>query len=94
MTMKHVLSPNPYSPSDTLHTAWDRGYWTGRKDVVEQYGGHAVAAQAPAMARLLLAMQWADGERVACPSCGAWERDGHTADCELAAVLRAAGVMA
>lgn len=71
-----------------------------------------LAAQAPAMARLLLAVEWAgSGEEGArCPSCLAdayvppviYDADGkyvsftpgkHDGDCELAAVLRAAGVM-
>ena len=63
-----------------------------------------LAAQAPAMARLLLAMQWSakgDGlyERPICPVCGGAKdapqkgAAGHAPDCELVAVLRAAGVM-
>jgi len=54
-----------------------------------------LAAQAPAMARLLLSLQWSAGD---CPSCGAWGRRGdvrgiHTPSCALVAVLRAAGVL-
>lgn len=52
-----------------------------------------LAAQAPAMARLLLKLQWIDVDRgEGCPSCGAWKSDGHAADCEIAAVLKVAGV--
>lgn len=65
-----------------------------------------LAAQAPAMARLLLAVQWSgrhphDGEPC-CPSCQIdliYDDDEthvvgpHAPDCELAAVLRAAGVI-
>ncbi len=61
-----------------------------------------LAAQAPAMARLLFAIEWAGqnqyGQRQ-CPSCHGdeWEEDeprtGHMEDCELATVLRAAGVL-
>lgn len=55
-------------------------------------------AQAPAMARLLLKLQWSglaygDGEPC-CPACQADERDGKHSDvCELVATLRAAGVL-
>ena len=61
-----------------------------------------LAAQAPAMARLLLEIQWG-GSCMSygshCPSCHAFLYDGgpdelpHAADCALVAVLRAAGVL-
>jgi len=60
-----------------------------------------LAAQAPAMARLLLRLQWSGRNQCdepQCPSChGAewqhgWPQTGHEEHCELAAVLRAAGV--
>ena len=60
-----------------------------------------LAAQAPAMARLLLKLEWSaepdDGG--SCPVCGGWApgvagiNAGHHAGCELATVLRAAGVL-
>lgn len=69
-----------------------------------------LAAQAPAMARLLLGLQWSgenDGQTGPfCPICGGGEPGkkhpdqresdpvGHEPKCELAAVLRAAGVLA
>ena len=57
-----------------------------------------LAAQAPAMARLLLKLQWSgrDGRDndAACPECGGWESIGdHEPDCELVKVLKAAGVI-
>ncbi len=57
-----------------------------------------LAAQAPAMARLLLTLEW-DGlqygdSEPSCPVCQAYTRDRkHTENCELATVLRAAGVL-
>ena len=52
-------------------------------------------AHAPTMARLLLRLQWIEGEHCStCPICaGAVEGYGHKEGCELAAVLRAAGVL-
>lgn len=48
--------------------------------------------QAPSMAKLLAASEWKGPERT-CISCGGFGgRGGHLADCELAAVLDAAGV--
>jgi hypothetical protein len=67
-----------------------------------EYDGEDVgklAAQAPAMARLLLELEWSgragpagdvDG---ACPSCERERPEPHAPDCELATVLRAAGVL-
>lgn len=53
-----------------------------------------LAAQAPAMARLLLEGQWICEERGdLCRHCMKLEREGHAPDCELATVLRAAGVL-
>ncbi len=53
-----------------------------------------LAAQAPAMARLLLEGQWICEERGdLCRHCGKLEREGHADDCELVTVLRAAGVL-
>jgi hypothetical protein len=54
-----------------------------------------LAAQAPAMARLLLEMEW--GGSCDCPSCHRCQyddkpEDTHAPDCELVAVLRSAGV--
>ena len=51
-----------------------------------------LAAQAPAMARMLLSLhrQIGDGE-VTCVHCCRWE--GHANDCALVAILRAAGVL-
>ena len=56
-----------------------------------------LAAQAPAMARLLLKHQWVkdesgDGRRY-CPACPMDEEQGHYDNCEILAVLRAAGVL-
>ncbi len=53
-----------------------------------------LAAQAPAMARLLLEGQWNCEERGdLCQHCGRLKREGHAPDCDLAVVLRAAGVL-
>ena len=56
--------------------------------------------QAPAMARLLLSLEWSGTsggmeEATCCPACLARPDLGeaHNADCELVTVLRAAGVM-
>lgn len=55
-----------------------------------------LAAQAPAMARLLLKHQWAstveDGPMV-CPECSSGPIERHSEDCEIARVLRDAGVL-
>jgi hypothetical protein len=58
-----------------------------------------LAAQAPAMARLLLELEWAGHPESTCPACGR-HSDGlygdppeHAPDCRLVAVLRAAGVL-
>lgn len=57
-------------------------------------GRGQLAAQAPAMARLLLKLEWIDVDRGddGCPSCGMFRGSGHAADCEIVEVLRAAGV--
>lgn len=61
---------------------------------------------APDMARLLLELEWADGERAACPICGGWmrradetrattadgSRIGHERGCRLLAALTKAGI--
>lgn len=70
---------------------------------VEQKARARLAAQAPAMARLLMALEWGgsgfrDEGNVrrywrACPTCFAHRGTPHTADCVLVAVLRAAGVI-
>ena len=55
-----------------------------------------LAAQAPAMARMLLSLQWSAGDNgCECPSCGEiiGSKDTHDPDCALVAVLRAAGVI-
>ncbi len=56
-----------------------------------------LAAQAPAMARLLLEIEWSApiGGEPACPSCSAFVNNDHrhAPDCEIATVLRAAGVL-
>lgn len=53
-----------------------------------------LAAQAPAMARLLLDGEWICEERGdMCRHCGNLRREGHAPDCEIATVLRAAGVI-
>lgn len=80
--------------------------------IVETDGGHyaprtgerELIAQAPAMARLLLKLEW--GTLDTCPSCGGLgvaipdnpmtgsvAATGNRADCELVTVLRAAGVL-
>ncbi len=57
-------------------------------------GRAALAAQAPAMARLLLEGQWICEERGdLCRHCGRLQPEGHAPDCELAIVLRAARVL-
>lgn len=77
------------------------GTETLRADVVYEHDARLMA-QAPAMARLLLSLQWVgthwdrSGGTACCPSCRANRGRGgveskHAADCELAAVLRAAG---
>lgn len=56
----------------------------------------ALIAQAPAMARLLLKVQWGDRSlsEPGCHVCFTTERSGaHADDCEFAAVLRSAGVL-
>lgn len=71
----------------------------------DDVGRVQLAAQAPAMARLLLKLQWAsshphDETMAVCPNCGGfearWSKDraaGHEDHCELVAILRAAGVL-
>jgi hypothetical protein len=69
----------------------------------EAHARAKLAAQAPAMARLLLKLQkvvfavgWENvGGCAACHDGSGWTGDPveHTPDCELAAVLRAAGVV-
>lgn len=63
-------------------------------DTIEEPAAKLIA-QAPAMARLLLKLQWVEWEHCSiCPSCsGAAEGYGHKPDCELVSVLRAAGVL-
>lgn len=93
-----------WDPDDVVNMAAHVAYSPERR---------RLAAQAPAMARLLLKLQWsgsAPGGDTECPSCHAdafvpvfsegthgrlvRHDDGtHAADCELAAVLRAAGVL-
>lgn len=52
-----------------------------------------LAAQAPAMARLLLkATVKPGGDEWGCLGCGTWEEGEHTEDCKLLAILRDAGV--
>lgn len=59
-----------------------------------------LAAAAPEMARVLLALEWKGAELgddctyAVCPSCGAYKGEvGHAPDCGLVAVLRKAGVV-
>lgn len=58
-----------------------------------------LAAQAPAMARLLLRLEWAASDETGdliCPSCGSSEHASgakHEDNCELAKLLRDAGVV-
>ncbi len=66
---------------------------SGEDDDIERA---KLAAQAPAMARLLLKIEWnggAQGDSGMCPSCFQFPTK-HAPDCELATVLRAAGVLA
>jgi hypothetical protein len=53
-----------------------------------------LAAAAPDMARVLLAIEWSDtaNEPDGCPSCGEPKHIGHDVDCALDAALRKAGV--
>jgi hypothetical protein len=53
-----------------------------------------LAAQAPAMARLLLKAvhKQPTGQEWGCLGCGAWEEGDHEPECELTKVLRDAGV--
>lgn len=70
--------------------------WEGPPDIERA----RLAAQAPAMARLLLKLEWSGlvfGDSKTCPDCYCSRPDGsfggHAAECELASVLRAAGVL-
>ena len=68
------------------------------KGRIEAHKRARLAAQAPAMARLLVRLQWSgrDGRDndVACPVCGGWESIGdHEPDCDLVKVLKAVGVI-
>ena len=68
--------------------------YAGHPDFEAAEARAVLAAQAPAMARLLLSMQWGANEM--CPQCGGRhpeEGDGHAKSCALVAVLRAAGVI-
>lgn len=78
----------------------DDGKWVGRfspspgESPDFEAARAKLAAQAPAMVRLLLAigstdMNASNGERM-CGAC--WITNEHAADCPLVAVLRAAGV--
>lgn len=52
-----------------------------------------LASAAPAMARLLLDLEWIQiGARRICPSCDAWDFKGHTMTCPWYAVMQAAGL--
>lgn len=56
-----------------------------------------LAAAAPDMARVLLAVEWAGrssqgGDDGMCPACDRWKERGHMPDCALDAALRKAGV--
>ncbi len=75
----------------------------GFRGTFDEEDAARLAAAAPAMARLLLKLEWLwreGSERHRCPSCDGeathaskpW-RGGHAPDCELATVLRAAGVL-
>lgn len=70
-------------------------YCNEREEADQEKARSRLAAQAPAMARLLLVMEWIDigGGDDGCPSCGRWKHKGHAPDCGLVTVLRAAGVM-
>lgn len=56
-----------------------------------------LAAQAPAMARLLLQLEWKGessfGSGECCVDCGGLKERGHVKECELVPVLRNAGVI-
>lgn len=53
-----------------------------------------LAAQAPAMARLLLkGMRPPRGDEWGCLGCGTWEEGAHVEGCELIKVLKDAGVL-
>ncbi len=93
----HTSGAWPYDVSRAVTGEKIADVWaTGQED---GNGTADLIAQAPAMARLLLEMQWSgspDGFVSGCPLCDApWVAgDGaHLPDCALVAVLRAAGVL-
>lgn len=75
------------------------GFLDSGGDYDERAARARLAAQAPAMARMLLEHQWVsqEGDRgylaPACPQCEEYQSNGHRSDCALVAVLRAAGVI-
>ena len=92
---------------ETWKVRWDEEYGavyveTGCPDdtiCVDDPAKAALIAQAPPMARLLLAIQWAGragpaGDIAgACPACEREQPAEHAPDCKIATVLRAAGVL-
>lgn len=65
--------------------------------VEADYARARLAAQAPAMARLLLKLEWSNANAqdgaTECPDCGNGPVEGHSKTCDLATVLRDAGVL-
>lgn len=70
--------------------------WRGTGDLDNQDEVARLAAQAPAMARVLLDLEWRTITFSDDPWCITCERQkslGHKSDCALVTVLRAAGVI-
>lgn len=96
---EHVVTPG-----NQAHFGWVDGLGGayGQSSDDADAGRARLAAQAPAMARLLLAVEWSasvdlgDELEPCCPCCHKMHHNGsgtHATDCELVTVLRDAGVL-